>query len=225
MSISSESPVDLSSDTIAAPRRHALGLPAGSVRSLLALGVLGLMWALVLRFDNRDTPIAQRVLPLPFIYLQFLMVLILGHFFSAHGKTIGAVVSRRSPLGLPRGTVRLLLLAGYLGLAAYLYHTQPSFEFPQSGGPFILLVGLIVTGYILGHLSSGFMRIVGRGQLPDWFQDFEAWVALIAMFGMGVLLIVFLVINPSVSEQFKLDMPTTQAWLAAVVGFYFGARS
>jgi hypothetical protein len=225
MAIPLETSGESSSVIIETPRRHALGLPAGSVRALLALAVLGLMWALVLRYDNADTPVSQRLLPLPFVYLQFLMVLILAHFFSAHGKTIGPVVSRRSPLGLPRGTVRFLLLAGYLGMAGYLYQTQPNFEFPTSGGPFILLMGLLVTGYILGHLSSGIMRIVGRGRLPDWFQDFEAWVALIAMFLMGVLLIVFLVINPSVPEQSKLDMPTTQAWLAGVVGFYFGARS
>jgi hypothetical protein len=219
-----EAPVDLSSDTLAAPPRHALGLPAGSVRALLAMGVLGLMWALVLRYDNVDTPIQDRKLPLPFIYLQFQMVLMIAHFFSAHGKTIGPAVSQRSPLWLPRGSVRFVLMAGYSLLAAYLYHTQPDFEFPAKG-PFILLVGLLVGGYILGHVTSGIVRFFGRGRLPDWFQDFEAWVALIALFGMGVLLIVFLFINPSVSEQYKLDMPTTQACLAAVVGFYFGSRS
>ena len=219
-----EAPVDLSSDTVEAPRRHALGLPAGSVRALLALGVLGLMWALVLRYDNVGTPTQDRKLPLPFIYMQFQMVLMIAHFFSAHGKTIGSVVSQRSPLGLPRGSVRFLLLLGYSALAAYLYHTQPDFEFPAKG-PFILLMGLLVGGYILGHVISGLVRIFGRGRVPDWFQDFEAWVALIALFGMGIMLIVFLFINPSVSEQYKLDMPTTQACLAGVVGFYFGARS
>jgi hypothetical protein len=219
-----EAPVDLSSDTLAAPPRHAFGLPAGSVRALLALGVLGLMWALVLRYDNLDTPIAQRRLPLPFIYLQFLMVLIIAHFFTAHGKSIGSVVSRRSPLGLPRGTVRFLLIAGYLTMAGYLYYTQPNFEFPDSG-PFILLMGLLIGGYLLGHVTSGFARWVGRGQLPAPFQDIQAWLALVALFGMGILLVVSLFINPTVSEPYKLEMPTTQAWLAAVVGFYFGARS
>jgi hypothetical protein len=182
------------------------------------------MWAMVLRFDNGNTPIRDRKLPLPFIYLQFQMVLIIVHFFTAHGKTIGSVVSRRSPLGLPRGSVRFLLMAGYTVLAVYLYFTQPEFEFPASG-PFILLIGLLIGGYLLGHIVSGAISFVGRGRVPYWFQDFEAWVALIALFGMGILLIVFLFINPSVSESNKLDMPITQAVLAAVVGFYFGSRS
>jgi hypothetical protein len=206
------------------PRRHALGLPAGSVRSLLALGVLGLMWAIVLRFQYGDKPLSEVTLPLPFIYLQFLMVLILAHFFASHGSTIGPRVSRRSPLGLPRGSVRFLLLAGYLGLAGFLYHTQPDFEFPAKG-PFFLLVGLMITGFFLGHIITGFMRLVGRGQVADWFLDFEAWIALLALCGLAILLIVYLFINPSVSEQYKLDLPTLEAFLAAAVGFYFGARS
>jgi hypothetical protein len=219
------SPAEDSSVVLAPPpRRHALGLPAGSVRAILALGVLGLLWAITLRYDSSDVPLAERKLPLAFIYLQFLMILIFAHFFAAHGSTIGPRVSRRSPLGLPRGSIRFVLLAGYLGLAVYLYQTQPEFSFPASG-PFILLVGLLLGGFVLGHVSSGVMRVVGRGQLPDWFQDFEAWVALLALFALGILLIVYLFINPSVSEKYKLDMPTLQAWLAAAVGFYFGARS
>src|ERR1700723_2479790 len=89
--------------------RHALGLPAGSVRALLAFGVLGLSWLLVWRYGQNNEK-----LPLAFIYLQYLGVLILAHFFAAHGGTIGPHTGTRSPLALPRYTVRLLLVAGYL---------------------------------------------------------------------------------------------------------------
>lgn len=205
------------------PRRHALGLPAGSVRALLALGVLGLAWAIVLRY-HYATPLTDKTLPLPFVYLQFLMVLILAHYFAAHGSTIGPHISSGSPLHLPRGTVRLTLLAGYLGLAGYLYYNQKDFDFPATV-PFVVPVGLLTTGFILGHLLTGFMRVVGRGQLPDWFLDFEAWVALISFLGLGVLLLVHVLINPTVSPDLKIDMPTVEAVLAAVIGFYFGARS
>jgi hypothetical protein len=207
-----------------APQRHALGLPAGSIRALLALSVLGLLWAIVLRYQYGATPLPDVKLPLQFIYLQFLMVLILAHFFASHGSTIGPRVSRRSPLGLPRGSVRLLLLAGYLGLAAFLFKMEPEVEFPSSGS-FILLVGLLISGFFLGHLLTGLMRVLGHGQLPDWFVDFEAWVALLAVFGLGALLIVHVIINPSLPETIKLQLPTWEAALAAVVGFYFGARS
>src|SRR5437870_2858126 len=93
-----------------APQRHALGLPAGSIRALLALAVLGCLWLVAYRSVEQGP---DTKLPLEFVYLQFLMVLILAHYFSAHGNTIGSTVSRKSPLGLPRGTVRLILLVGY----------------------------------------------------------------------------------------------------------------
>src|SRR5260370_37946074 len=74
------------------PRRHALGLPAGSVRALLAFMVLGLLWALAYSAQEKD-------LPVTFVYLQYLMVLILAHYFAAHGSSIGGQTHTRSPLG------------------------------------------------------------------------------------------------------------------------------
>lgn len=208
----------------AAPRRHALGMPAGSVRALLAFGVLGLSWALALRTEFGGQPATEHKLPLPFVYLQTLMVLIIAHFFAAHGSTIGPAVSKRSPLGLPRGSVRFLLLIGYVGLGAFLFRTEPDFEYPAKAA-YILLLLLLISGFFLGHLLSGLMRILGGGQSPAWYQDFEAWIALLAMIGLAVLVIVHVFINPSVSEEYKLDMPTLEAGLAGLVGFYFGARS
>ena len=115
------------------PPRHALGLPAGSVRALLALAVLGMLWLLALRPLPGQAEAASEIkLPTVFMDLQILMVLILAHFFAAHGNSIRAGGAGRSPLGLPRGSVRFLLLAGYLGLAAFLYHTQPKFEYPST---------------------------------------------------------------------------------------------
>jgi hypothetical protein len=218
-----ESPVK-SSGTDSWPPRHALGLPAGSVRALLALGVLGLMWGVALRQQSGETPPLGKKLPLAFVYLQFLMVLILAHFFAAHGSTIGRRVSNWSPLGLPRGSVRLILLAGYLGLAAFLYRTQPKLEFPDSG-PFVVMVGLLITGFFAGHVLTGIMRVLGRGRLPDWFVDFQAWVALVSLFGLGALVLIHVFINPTVPEGVKIDIPTLESILGALVGFYFGARS
>ena len=67
------------------PRRFALGLPAGSVRALLALAVLGLLWAVALTHPHGETVSdADKHLPTILIALQILMVLILVHFFTAH---------------------------------------------------------------------------------------------------------------------------------------------
>ena len=53
----------------------------------------------------------------------------------------------------------------------------------------------------------------------------QAWFAILALLGLMVLALVHLSINPSLPPGIKLDMPTLEACLGAVVGFYFGARS
>jgi hypothetical protein len=205
--------------------RHALGLPAGSVRALLAFAVLGLLWLIALHPGfGQKSPLINEKLPTVFIYLLILMVLILASFFSAHGGTIGTHISTRSPLGLPRGSVRFLLLAGYLGLAYYLYRIQPEFAVPQMGS-FVLLLLILLSAFFIGHVVTGFMRFTHGGVLPAWFQDFEAWLALVAMLALGVILVVQLFINPGLNVEKKLDLPHVEAGLAGLVGLYFGARS
>jgi hypothetical protein len=206
------------------PPRHALGLPAGSVRAMLALSVLGLLWLLALQpMPGKGQPLGQIELPTVFMDLQILMVLILAHFFAAHGHSIRTHAEQRSPLGLPRGSVRFLLLAGYLALAVYLYRTQPKFEYPSQSALILLLV--LISGFFLGHLLTAAVRVMSGGVLPYWFQDVEAWVALLAIICMAILFIVLLFINPSLSLEQKIDLPFVEAILAALVGFYFGARS
>jgi hypothetical protein len=206
------------------PSRHALGLPAGSIRALLALSVLGLLWLLVLRpLPGQEGAVGDIKLPTVFMDLQILMVLILAHYFAAHGHSIRPGGVGRSPLGLPRGSVRFLLLAGYLGLAVYLYHTQPQFEYPSTSALILFLV--LLSAFFLGHLLTAAVRGLSGGVLPYWFQDIQAWVALLAMLCMAVILIIVLFINPSLSQDLQIPMPTVEAVLAGLVGFYFGARS
>jgi hypothetical protein len=209
----------------APPPRHALGLPAGSIRALLALGILGYLWILALTPGEEGKPLwATQRASLAFIYLQFLMVLIIAHFFTAHGRSIGPQVSTRSPLGLPRGSVRFILLGGYLGLAYYLYTHQTKFDLPDTA-PVVLMLGILLTAFFFGHLITGLMRWLGRGTLPYWFQDIQAWFALIGMLLMGVIVIVRLAINTSLPGNLQIDLNLTESILAGVVGFYFGARS
>src|SRR5258708_7243480 len=133
-------------------QRHALGLPAGSVRAILALGILGLLWLFVLQYNDTQK------LPLEFIYLEYLMLLMLASYFTAHGKTIGTQVSTRSPLGLPSGVVRVLLIAGYLGLAAYMWvYNRYYFDKPVEGPP-VLLILLLLRSFFLGHVLTGIVR-------------------------------------------------------------------
>lgn len=111
------------------PRRHAWGLPAGSVRALLALAVLGLLWVVALFHPHGETVTeADKHLPMIMISLQILMVLILVHFFTAHGKTIGRHLTGHPPLGLPTGSIRFILGAGYIGLCVFLFYHRAGFR-------------------------------------------------------------------------------------------------
>ena len=206
------------------PRRHALGLPAGSIRALLALSVLGLLWLLALQpLPGHGKSLSEMQLPTVFMDLQILMILILAHFFAAHGNSIRSGGEGSSPLHLPRGSIRFLLLAGYLGLAAFLYHTQPKFEYPSTSAFILLLV--LVSGFFLGHLLTACVRLFAGGVEPYWFQDVEAWVALLSVVCMAIIFIIQLFVNPSVPLEQQINLPYVEAILAALVGFYFGARS
>jgi hypothetical protein len=200
--------------------RYALGMPAGSVRALLAFGVLGSLWLVVLG-HSRD----QKV-PMVFIYLQFLMVLILGHFFTAHGYTIGKKVSSRSPLWLPGGSVRILLILGYSGLAYYLYHRGRELQYATPDqGDVALMLGLMLGGFFIGHFVNDVVEFLSGGQPPYWYQDIQAWFALISLIGLMILVFKHMFINPGLPPDEQLQLTKFEAGLAGVVGFYFGARS
>ncbi|MCS7046542.1 MAG: hypothetical protein NZO58_09320, partial [Gemmataceae bacterium] len=96
-------------------RRHALGLPAGSVRAAHLLVIVGVTCALVVN----PMELAIAIPP----YLVYLLFLMLGHYFASHGVTIATRDDpQASPLYLPGGTVRLvviLALAAALGWKLY----------------------------------------------------------------------------------------------------------
>ncbi len=211
--------LDLGGQPTAAPRypRHALGLPAGSVRALLAFMVLGVLWLLVYASKAGDK------VPVAYVYLQYVMILILAHYFASHGSTIGKHVSHRNPLYMPSGSVRFLLLAGYLGLVVWLLYNKREFEEPPSG-PLVLPL-VLMSGFFLGFLITKMVRTAAGGELPFWFQDLEAWVALLGMLGLLIIVMVRVFVNPGINEDIRLDLTTLETGVATVVGFYFGARS
>jgi hypothetical protein len=195
--------------------RQPLGLPAGSVRALLAFMVLGIIWALMLLPDVKGIP----------LYLFYLMFLILGHFFAAHGHSIaGPTTGPASPLHLPRGSLRLLIVLGFAAVLGYRYYVRRSFEglfdlqSPISEQPYLPLV--LVGAFFLGVFVS---RVLFRSLPSAWLQDLQAWVALLATIGLVAEVIIQLVINPTLKEP--LNLPSWQTILAAIICFYFGARS
>ena len=209
-------------------RRHAWGWPAGSVRALLALGVLGMLWALALVHPQGETVgQAEKHLPTILLSLQVLMVLMLAHFFTAHGKTIGRHISTASPLGLPGGSIRFVLAAGYIGLCALLLYNHADFDLGPSKDvlwSLLLEIVVVLVAYFAGMLISGVVRKIWGDPPPAPYQDLEAWVAMLAMVGLVVVALMHL-INWKVAVENRIPMDYAQAVLSGLIGLYFGARS
>jgi len=204
-------------------RRHPLGLPAGSVRSVLAILVFGTYWALLLMPEDRRVPVP--------VYLYYLMFLIVGHYFAAQSRH---AVNRAepAPLHLPRGTIRFLIVVGFIAVFGYGYWSNPDFIDRLAPDPRGMrgaaLEPLIILGaFFLGILAARFAyHVLGRSNaVPAWVQDVQAWVGLLAVLGMFIEVLIRLVINPTLNEPQQLSLPVWETALAAVVAFYFGARS
>jgi len=200
-------------------RRHALGLPAGSVRALLTSIVFGLLAAIMI-VQGEDR------VPTLYTYLWYLLLLIIAHYFAAHGNSIRSSSEERSPLGLPRGFFRFLFIAGFFGLIAWLYYQHQSFAPPvlsSAANPLILLAAFFV-----GVCIALLVRWThGEEGPPYWFQDIEAWVALLAVLVLVVQVMVLVFIRPSLSHE-QQELMEGGGWegvFPALVGLYFGLRS
>ncbi len=200
--------------TTSAAKRHALGLPAGSVRAILAILIVVLLCALML------IPSSQ-VRPLP-PYLVYLLVLVVVHFFAHHAT------SRQDsfPLYIPAFLLRLLLAAALIATVAYKLtsdydglEAQLKETLKQAENQ-VFLPLLVLGGFFAGYV---FRVIVGRDHPSYFIQDLEAWIALVAVLVMCIAAIIHLVIVPSVDRP--ISFPTWESLLAVVVAFYFGARS
>jgi hypothetical protein len=200
-------------------KRHALGLPAGSIRSVLALMVVALV-CIVLLVPNRQGNMA----PIP-PYLIYLIFMILGHFFAAHGHTIGS--GQHSPLYLPAGFVRIVIILALGGALAWRGFSDPSGlegQFQKSvvelgTQPYLPL--LLLGGFFLGVLVR---MVVGRENPPIFLQDAEAWLSLLAVVGMTIAAIIHGIINPSLGGD-PASAPHWEGFLAVMIAFYFGERS
>ena len=77
----------------------------------MALLVFGTLWGWLLLRPQVDLP----------QYLNDLLFIILGHYFAVRGRTSSDAEPGPPPLYLPRGSVRLLLVAGFVATAVLLH--------------------------------------------------------------------------------------------------------
>jgi hypothetical protein len=218
-------PVGAAAAGIAPYERHPLGLPRGSVRALLASIVFGLIWALLVVPEETPAHVP--------LYLYYLMFLILGHYFAHRSQAPPAAPGTRHwhPLFLPRGTLRFVFLVGFFAALGWGFYHDPHFldrltpsAASVAEAPYLLplILGAFLLGVLVGRVGDTLLR--GPTGVAPWFQDLQAWLALIAVLGLGVEVIIHLVINPTLGDR-PLKLPNWESFLAAVVAFYFGARS
>jgi hypothetical protein len=215
---SNESPATL----VPPGTRHALGLPAGSIRALLALMIVLLICIFILISPRSD----GQIIAIP-AYMLYLLFLTLGHFFAAHGTSISkAGTIQPGPLYLPSGLIRLAIVGLLVATVAWKYSQDPGVLSDQLEKSMEEIRGLpTLPVVLLGGFFVGIVlhTLVGRKYTPYWFQDLEAWVALLAFVGLGVEALLHFVINPSLAEP--LQAYAWQGGVAGVIAFYFGARS
>jgi len=199
-------------------RLHAFGWPAGSVRALMALVVFGTLWALLVLRPDLEVP----------GYLNDLLFIILGHYFAVRGRQDGGAEPGPSPLYLPRGAVRFLLIGGFVASAVLLHRQGKLAEFDRSPAVATLL---LVAGFVLGVvLRQVWVSLRGEGRpLPRIIEDLRAFVSLAAAVFLAVLVWDQFLAGPprwglsAVSLGLgKIGLPHVTS---AVVGFYFGSRS
>jgi hypothetical protein len=79
---------------------------------------------------------------------------------------------------------------------------------------------LLLGGFFLGAILH---PIIGRENPPVAIQDLQAWIALVAVALLFIAAIVHLIIEPSTSGP--ISHPAWEKFVAAIIAFYFGARS
>ncbi len=192
--------------------RPPLGLPTGSVRALLTLLILAVVVHEIVR---------GRVVAL--IWTETLVIALAYYFTYRRFVSLprelivrlegeGALPHEPSPLGLPRHTIRIVIILTLTTLGVYLYREHRLLE------PQVITIFATALSYLLGVFVSAFMSWWSRGRkslATHFWEDIKA---------VAVLLIV----AATAALHFLGGPEMVPNWLQnATVGlvlFYFGSR-
>ncbi len=201
----------MSTDTLPQSERAPLGLPPGSIRAILSLGIAGSFWLYL------SLPKADHV-PLYLFFLSSVLLL----FFASHGRTISAPAARH-PWHLPKGTFRLLIIAGTIAVIVYQYMQDPQ-EIARRLKPNVteLESWTLYFGATLGGFFLGWLLAHGPWSKLAAFQDLMAWLAVIALLMMLAETFWKVFID---AKGIVGDRPIWETTLVAVISCYFGTRS
>lgn len=194
-----------------------LGLPAGSIRALLTLLILGVVVSALLRGHDLDV-----------LWIETLLIA-LAHYFTTRRfvalppealkrlQDEGVIEDERNPLYLPRHSIRTIILLTFAGLAYFLYQKGRLFE------PRAISLLSIVGAYLLGAMVRGVTGWFNRrrtGRPSRFWKDARAVIVLLAL--TAAALPEFLEVDRSFAPTIR-DVEFHKVALALVL-FYFGSR-
>ncbi len=192
-----------------------MGLPSGSIRAALTLIVVAYI---VLQTANG--------VEVKLLWSETLMI-VLAHYFTsrrfvalspdiiARLEADGELEADTNPLFLPKHSIRVLIVVGFIGLAVYLFRER------RLGEAQAISVLGTVGAYFLGIFAKALMtwraRRAGK-PTPRWWTDLKAFVTLaIVLFTVCARLLHWEAMLPFPLE--KLENVTL-----GLVLFYFGSR-
>ena len=198
-----------------AAKQPPLGLPAGSVRALLCLVIVSFLVVQTARGIRVDVVWSEALMITLAHYFTTRRFVPLSRELRAKLEAEGEIEPDEGPLYLPRHSVRVLLIAAFVGLGLYL-HSQGRLFDPQS---LSLLVS--VGGVPPGHHGAGFLAWWSQhtGMTPPaWWNDLKAIATLlIVLTAVGLQL-------TGVKQVFGVDPSRLQDVSLGLVLYYFGSR-
>ncbi|MCZ6796276.1 MAG: hypothetical protein O7J95_21910 [Planctomycetota bacterium] len=179
-----------------------LNLPRGSVRAIITLILLGVLWVQML-FEQ----------PVSVVYAS-LILLIVGHYFGSLRPDPSGEKPRR-PLGLPRGSIRTIILVGFAVVSFKLWRDGKLALSTDNLNTTILgLVGALLIGFLVRSLAD----LVTGGKpnrLRRLFENFKSAAAIVATVVLAIV---------SCLGQEEEATQKIALFSAPLVGFYFGSR-
>jgi hypothetical protein len=186
-----------------------LGLPVGSVRALCLLGLCAR--AVIDLYERRDVA---------WWLIAAIVVSAAAYFASRASRPavtaagpvpFGTPVRReRDPLGLPRGTIRILFLAA-VAVGAWLWFREHRLEETQR--PVAVVVGAFFVGVVVRWFLSQVRRPDDSGTLV--FEHLQGFTAVVSAAGLVVI---------AVTRRDAELAAWIQPSLAAVCTYYAGVR-
>lgn len=180
-----------------------LNMPRGSVRALITLALLGTLFTLMAMGR-----------PIPMIF-SAVILLVLGHYFGSRSPAPSGEEKPPAPLGLPRGTIRTLIIAGYGTITWFLWkENRLAWDLADPNIVLLAVSGAMIAGYLIRNVFDLVTR--RKASKPRrWYENSKAILALLAT---GLLVFSCIVGKEGDPEQ-------NAALLAApIIGFYYGSR-